>query len=65
MELLKQEGVYPYEYMNSFEKFNENKLPAGKCFCSSTKEKKIGNDGEISDGHVSYKDYLMCEKNLG
>ena len=51
--------------MNSFEKFNENKLPAGKYFCSSTKEKKIGNDGEISDGHVSYKDYLMCEKNLG
>ena len=23
LELLKQKGVYPYEYMNSFEEFNE------------------------------------------
>ena len=23
LELLKQSGAYPYEYMNSFEKFNE------------------------------------------
>ena len=28
LELLKQSGAYPYEYMNSFEKFNEKKLPA-------------------------------------
>ena len=26
LELLKQKGAYPYEYMNSFEKFNEEKL---------------------------------------
>ena len=25
LELLKQKGDYPYEYMNSFEKFNEKK----------------------------------------
>ena len=30
LELLKQKGAYPYEYMNSFEKFNEEKLPARK-----------------------------------
>ena len=24
--------------------------------------KKIDNDGEMSDGHVSVKEYLMCEK---
>ena len=30
LKLVKQKGVYPYEYMNSFEKFSENKLP-GKC----------------------------------
>ena len=23
---------------------------------------KTGDDGEISDGHVSFKDYLTCEK---
>ena len=28
LELLKQKGAYPYEYMNSFERFNEEKLPA-------------------------------------
>ena len=28
LELLKQKGDYPYEYMNSFERSNEEKLPA-------------------------------------
>ena len=27
LELVKEKGVYPYEYMDSFEKFSENKLP--------------------------------------
>ena len=26
LDLLKQEGAYPYEYMNSFERFNEKKI---------------------------------------
>ena len=30
LKLLKQKGDYPYEYMNSFKKFDENKLPARK-----------------------------------
>ena len=62
LELLKQKGDYPYEYMNSFERFNEEKLPARKYFYSSTKDGKIGDDGKISDGHISVKDYLTCEK---
>ena len=32
IELLKQKGTYPYEYMNSFERFNEEKLPAKNIF---------------------------------
>ena len=28
LEILKQKGVYPYEYMNSFKRFDEEKLPA-------------------------------------
>ena len=32
LELLKQKGAYPYEYMNSFERFNEEKLPAKNVF---------------------------------
>ena len=62
LELLKQKGDYPYEYMDSFERFNKEKLPARKYFYSSTKDGKIGDDGKISDGHISVKDYLTCEK---
>ena len=62
LELLKQKGAYPYEYMNSFKRFNEEKLPARKYFFSSTKKGKIDNDGKISDGHISIKDYLTCEQ---
>ena len=40
LEILKQKGAYPYEYMNSFEIFNEETLPARKYFFSSTKKRK-------------------------
>ena len=46
--------------MNSFERLNEEKLPARKYFYSSTKDGKFA-DGKISDGHISVKDYLTCE----
>ena len=36
---------------------------ARKYFLSSTKKWKIDNDDEISDSHVSGKDYLMGKKN--
>ena len=58
LELLKQKGDYPYEYVNSFEKFNEEKLPARRYFDSSAKDRKIGDDDKISDGHINVKDYL-------
>ena len=32
LEFLKQKRAYPYEYMNSFERFNEEKLPAKNVF---------------------------------
>ena len=51
LELLKQKGDYPYEYINSFEKFNEEKFPSRKYFYSFIKNEKIGDDGKISDGH--------------
>ena len=64
LELLKQKGGYPYEYVNSFQRFNEEKLPARKYFYSSIKNGKIGDDGKRSDGHISIKNYLTCEKIL-
>ena len=27
LKLVKEKGVYPYEYMDSFKKFSKNKLP--------------------------------------
>ena len=62
LQLLKEKGTYPYEYMNSFKRFNEEKLPGRKCFYSSTKKGRICNDVKISDSHISIKDFLMCEK---
>ena len=41
LELFKQKAAYPYEYMNSLERFNEEKLPARKYFFSSTKKEKL------------------------
>ena len=62
LEFLKQKGVYPYEYMDSFKKFNNEKLPARKHFFSPIKKEKNDEDGKISDGHISVKDYLTCGK---
>ena len=47
--LVKQKGVYPYEYMESFEKFSEDELPGRSKFFSSLKDKCI-----------SEKDYLKA-----
>ena len=41
--------------MNSFERFNEENFPTRKYFYSSTKDGKFGDDGKISDGHISVK----------
>ena len=64
LEHLKQKSAYPYEYMNSFKRFNEKKLPARKYFYNSAKDGKIGDDGKILGGHISVKDYLTREKIL-
>ena len=37
-------------------------MPARKYFYGSAKDGKIGDDGKKSDGHISLKDYLTCEK---
>ena len=40
LKILKQKGTYPYEYVNSIKRFNEDKLPARKYFFGSTKKRK-------------------------
>ena len=62
LKILKQKDACPYEYMNSFKRFNEEKWPARKYFFSSTKKGKIDEDNKISDGHLNIEDYLMFGK---
>ena len=59
LELLKQKGAYPHEYMNSSKRFNEKKLPDKKCFCNSKKDGTADDDGKKLDGHISDEEYLM------
>ena len=40
-ELIKRKGVYPYEYMNTEERFNETELPPKKAFYSKLSGKGI------------------------
>ena len=43
-KLVITKGIYPYEYMNNFEKFNETKLPDIKCFYSSLNDETVTED---------------------
>ena len=39
--MLLRKGVYPYEYMDSWERCNEISLPDKEAFCSSLNKKGI------------------------
>ena len=62
LNLMKRKGIYPYDYMDSFEKFNVNKLPLKEEFYS------ILNDENISDDDYSHAKNIWNEfslKNMG
>ena len=42
--LLKEKGVYPYDYMDSFQKFDDTKLPSKKDFYSQLTDEDITDD---------------------
>ena len=44
LNLLKRKGVYPYEYMDSLERFNETKLPPKEAFYSRLTGKDISDE---------------------
>ena len=48
--------------MDSFKRFNEEKLPNKECFYSSVKDGTTGDNGENLDSHISDKGYLTCKK---
>ena len=49
--MLLRKGVYPYEYMDSWEKFSETVLPSKKKFYSNLNLKDISDE-----------DYLHAQK---
>ena len=46
LNLVKQKGVYPYEYMNGFETFSEDKLSVKREIYSSLKDGSINETDE-------------------
>ena len=56
LNLVKKKGIYAYEYMNSFRKFKENKLPDKSKFFNSLK------NGGINEKNI--KEQLMSGKCL-
>ena len=62
LELLKRKAAYPYEYMDSFKRFRQKKMPDKKIFYSSVKDGTTSNNREKLDAHISNKDYLTCNK---
>ena len=62
LEFLKQKDAYPYEYIDSFKRFNEGKLSDKECFYSSLKDGTTDDNGEKLDGHISDEDYLTCSE---
>ena len=62
LELLKQKDAYPYEYMDSFKRFGEEKLPDPESFYSSVKDGTSNSGEKLDDGHISNEDYLTCKK---
>ena len=51
LELMTRKGVYPYDYMDSFEKFNQKELPTKEDFYSI-----------LNDQHISDEDYQHAKK---
>jgi hypothetical protein len=51
LELLRRKGVYPYEYVDSFERFSETQLPPKEAFYS-----------HLSREHISDEDYDHAQR---
>ena len=61
-ELLTQKGVYPYDYMNDFEKFSETQLPSKEDFYSKLNDCGVSEE-EYEHAKIIWKEFEI--KNLG
>ena len=61
-KLVKEKGIYPYEYVNSFKKFSEDKLADKSKFFSSLKDSGINEEQYDRAANVRR---MVKIKNLG
>ena len=66
VDLLIRKGVYPYEYMDSFEKLGEKGLPpieefASKLCCGIVYKEGDDEVGEVVPNHISEEDYAHAK----
>ena len=57
LEIVKRKDAYPYELVDSYEKFNYLQLPPKECFYSSLKDGKRYK----CNGHISNEQYLHLQ----
>ena len=62
LNLLTEKGVYPYDYMNSWNKFDETKLPKKEDFYRKSYEENI-TDKDYARANIVWKHFNI--KNLG
>ena len=60
--LLLRKGVYPYEYMDSWERFDETSLPDKEAFCSNLNTEDIT---DVDHRHAKKVFKNLSSKNLG
>ena len=60
--LLFQKSIYPYEYITSFDKFDETELPSKSCFYSNLNKEDI-SDKDYNHAKIIWKEFNI--KNIG
>ena len=61
-DLLTRKGIYPYEYMSSWDKFKESQLPPIEAFYSNLNMSNVSKN-DYEHVHRVWKEFRIC--NLG
>ena len=65
LELVKRKGVYPYDYMDCFEKLDETCLPPIKCWYNKLNDSNISQQDYDHDEPSTYISYLDANNLYG
>ena len=59
--LLLRKGIYPYEYIDSWERFDENTIPPKEAFYGVWETFEIKNLGEYHDFYIQWDTFLLAD----